>query len=197
MRIGPLGDSTLVAQQLGRMRRVVVAGTAFLRRYGAPTHPDDLREAPCIHDNGVEGHLWPFRMNGKSYVVAVHGVMQSNLSAPMLDACAAGFGFARCLHYQAEPLLRARKLRIVLADFENEPWPVHVTYPSARLMSRRTHLFVEALKSALVPALQAPAVWRAVQDGENEVAERRGGRERLFSGRGSRAHCVGEILRTE
>lgn len=154
IRIGPLGDSTLVAQQLGRMRRVVVAGTAFLRRYGKPQHPNELRDAPCIHDNGFEGHLWPFREDGRSFTVAVRGVMQSNLSAPMLDACAAGLGFARCLHYQAEPLMRAQRLRIVLAEFENEPWPVHVTYPTARLLSTRTQTFVEALKSALVPALR-------------------------------------------
>lgn len=154
VRIGPLGDSTLVAQQLGPMRRIVVASPAFLRRQGVPRHPDELREAPCIHNNGPEGHLWPFSDGGRAFMVAVRGPLQSNLSAPMIDACAAGLGFARALHYQAEPLLRAKKLRIVLADFETEPWPVHVTYPSARLLNVRTRLFVEALKSALVPVLR-------------------------------------------
>jgi len=157
IRIGPLGDSTLVAQQLGPMRRVVVASPAFLRRQGVPRHPDELREAPCIHNNGPEGHLWPFAEGGRTFMVAVRGPLQSNLSAPMIDACAAGLGFARALHYQAEPLLQAKKLRIVLADFETEPWPVHVTYPSARLLNARTRLFVEALKSALVPVLRGTA----------------------------------------
>lgn len=154
VRIGPLGDSTLVAQQLGTMRRVVVASPEFLRRHGTPQHPDALRDAPCLHHNGTDGHLWPFRDEGRTFMVAVRGVMQSNLSAPMLDACAAGLGFARCLRYQAEPLLRAKRLRIVLAGYETEPWPVHVTYPSARLLSTRTRMFVDALKSALPPALR-------------------------------------------
>lgn len=154
VRIGPLGDSTLVAQQLGLMRRIVVASPAFLRRQGLPRHPDALRDAPCVHHNGVDGNLWAFREGGRTFMVAVQGPMQSNLSAPMLEACAAGIGFARCLHYQAEPLLRAKRLRIVLADFETEPWPVHVTYPSARLLSTRTRMFVEALKSGLPPVLR-------------------------------------------
>lgn len=154
IRIGPLADSTLVAQQLGRMRRVVVASPALLRRHGVPQHPDALREAPCIHNNGPEGHLWPFSDGERAFMVAVRGPLQSNLSAPMLDACAAGLGFARCLRYQAEPLIRAKKLRVVLAEFETEPWPVHVTYPSARLLNARTRLFVEALKSALPAALR-------------------------------------------
>ena len=154
VRIGPLGDSTLVAQELGRMRRVVVASPAFLRRHGVPAHPHALSDAPCIHNNGVDGHLWPFSEAGRTFMLAVRGPLQSNLSAPMLDACAAGLGFARCLRYQAEPLIRAKKLRVVLADFETEPWPVHVTYPSARLLNTRTRLFVEAMKSALAPALR-------------------------------------------
>ena len=157
IRIGPLDDSSLVALPLGQIRRVVVASPALLRRLGVPAHPDELREAPCIHNNGPEGHLWPFSDGERAFMVAVRGPLQSNLSAPMIDACAAGLGFARALHYQAEPLLRAKKLRIVLAGFETEPWPVHVTYPSARLLNARTRLFVEALKSALVPELRGTA----------------------------------------
>jgi len=154
VRIGPLADSTLVAQQLGRMRRVVVASPAFLRQQGVPRHPQALRDAPCLHFNGTEGDVWRFRDGAQALQVTVQGAMTCNLSLPLLEACAAGLGYARCAHYQAVPLLKARRLRIVLADFEAEPWPVHVTYPSARLLSMRTRMLVEALKSALAPALR-------------------------------------------
>ena len=71
----------------------------------------------------------------------------------MLEACAAGLGFGRCLSYQAVPLLRARRLRIVLADYEVEPWPVNLTYPSARLLPSRTRAFVIWMARALGQAL--------------------------------------------
>ena len=64
-------------------------------------------------------------------------------------------GFAHCLSYQAAPLLLARRLRIVLADYEVEPWPVHVTYPSARLLPSRTRVFVEWITRALQESAQA------------------------------------------
>jgi DNA-binding transcriptional LysR family regulator len=153
VRIGPLADSTLVAQQVGRMRRIVVASPGFLRRHGTPRHPDELVEKPCLRFNGSDGGLWLFSERGRQFQTAVQGPIECNLSAPMLEACAAGLGFARCLHYQAQPLLQAKRLRVVLAAFEVEPWPVQITYPSARQLSTRTRVFVDLLKAHLTAVL--------------------------------------------
>jgi DNA-binding transcriptional LysR family regulator len=42
VRIGPLADSSLVARQVGSVRRVVVASPAYLARRGEPRTPSDL-----------------------------------------------------------------------------------------------------------------------------------------------------------
>ncbi len=158
VRIGTLRDSTLVAQGVGRIRRVVVARPALLRRHGIPSHPRELADAPCIRFNGMETDQWIFRENGRQFAVGVQGSLQCNLAAPMLEACAAGLGFARCLSYQAAALLQAKRLRIVLADFELEPSPLSITYPSARLLPARTRAFIDTLRTELAAAtLSAPA----------------------------------------
>jgi DNA-binding transcriptional LysR family regulator len=149
IRIGPLEDSSLVAQRVGAIRRVVVASPALLRRRGMPAHPRELADAPCLRFGGLDDRRWLFREGGRTFGVVVSGPMESNLAAPILDACAAGLGFARCLSYQAAPLLHARRVRVVLADYEVEPWPVHITYPSARLLPWRTRVFIEWMKRAL------------------------------------------------
>ena len=41
----------------------------------------------------------------------------------------------------------------VLADYEVEPWPVNLTYPSARLLPSRTRAFVDWMARALGQAL--------------------------------------------
>jgi DNA-binding transcriptional LysR family regulator len=153
IRIGPLADSTLVAQQVGRMRRVVVASPGLLRRQGLPHHPKELGAQPCLRFNGSDGGLWLFNEAGRDFQVAVQGPIECNLSAPMIEACAAGLGFARCLHYQARAQLQARRLRVILAEFEVEPWPVHITYPSARQLSTRTRVFIDLLKNELEASL--------------------------------------------
>lgn len=155
VRIGPLQDSTLVARPVGTIRRVVVASPAFLRRHGTPKHPRELAGAPCLRFNGTDGSHWAFRDGGKRLTLGVAGPFECNLAAPMLAACEAGLGFGRCLSYQAAEAVTAKRLRIVLAPFEVEPWPVSITYPSARLLPWRTRLFVEFLREELKAALPA------------------------------------------
>ena len=50
---------------------------------------------------------------------------------------------------QIAPLVEAKKLRVVLPDFEPSPTPVSVVYPDARLMSTRLRAFVDWLKESL------------------------------------------------
>ena len=53
----------------------------------------------------------------------------------------------------AAPLIAARRLRVVLADYEVEPWPVSLTYPSVRLLPSRTKVFIEWMKEELRAAV--------------------------------------------
>ena len=39
------------------------------------------------------------------------------------------------------------------ADYEVEPWPVSLTYPSARLLPSRTKVFIEWMKEELRAAV--------------------------------------------
>lgn len=48
VRLAPLPDSTLVARRLGEVRRVLIASPSYLRRFGKPRAPRDLREHTFI-----------------------------------------------------------------------------------------------------------------------------------------------------
>lgn len=153
VRIGHLHDSTLVAQPVGAIRRVVVASPEFLGRHGTPTHPSQLADASCLRFNHAEGARWTFQIEGRHISVTVQGPLECNLAAPMLEACVAGLGFGRCLSYQAAPFLNTGRLRIVLEDFEIAPWPVNIVYPSARLLPSRTRALIAAIKPELAATL--------------------------------------------
>lgn len=43
LRLGPVGDETLVARPLGRMRMVNAASPEYLARHGQPRSLDDLQ----------------------------------------------------------------------------------------------------------------------------------------------------------
>ncbi len=143
IRIGPLKDSSLVAQSLGSVRRVVVASPAFLRRHGTPQHPRDLLEANCLRIAGSNALRWTFYEAGTAFKVPVTGNLRFNHVAPLLDACAAGVGLGVFMSYQVAQHVERGALKVVLEQYEPPPQPIHVVYPQARLLPARARLFID------------------------------------------------------
>ncbi|MGV3494962.1 MAG: LysR family transcriptional regulator [Ramlibacter sp.] len=143
IRIGRLQDSSLVAQTIGEVRRVVVATPAFLRRHGTPKHPRDLQQANCIRILSPRTGWGDFQENGRIFQVPVGGNLEFNHVWPAVQACAEGAGFGMFFSYQVEPLLARKALRVVLEDFELPPRPISIVYPHARLLPARTRAFID------------------------------------------------------
>ncbi len=149
IRIGPLEDSSLIAQPLGSMRRMVVASPDYLHRHGEPKHPKDLLTANCIRISATTGPFWTFYEGSKQFNVAVTGNLDFNQAAPALDACLAGLGFGVFISYQIAPYLEQKRLKIVLEKYEPPPRPINIVYPHARLLPTRTRVFIEWIKQEL------------------------------------------------
>ena len=61
VRIARLPDSTLIATQVGTIRRVTCASPAFLASHGTPKIPADLALLPCVtFDVLTDGVAWTF-----------------------------------------------------------------------------------------------------------------------------------------
>jgi len=151
IRIGSLADSSLVAVELGRTRRVVCATPAFLKRHGVPREPADLARMPCIRFTGVALNDWEFGAGKKTRRVHVEGPISTNQIDAALDACLQGLGCGRFLCYQVAAHQKAGRLRYMLEAHEPEPLPVSLVYPQARLVSARLRAFM----NFVVPRMRA------------------------------------------
>lgn len=149
IRIGEPEDSSLVAQKVGTIRRLVVASPAWVRRHGVPKHPKDLLKANCVRLTDHSPTWGPFIDQGRPLRLAVSGNLEFNQIAPAVAACAAGAGFGSFLSYQVAPFLKTKQLRTVLEDFEPPPRPINIVYPHARLLPMRTRVFIEWMKKEL------------------------------------------------
>jgi len=149
VRIGELEDSTLVAQSVFSIRRVVVASPAYLRKHGVPKHPRELATANCVRFTGPSDPWWTFHDKGKTFTVPVTGNLEFNNAAPAVEACVAGAGFGMFISYQAAPFVKQKKLVTLLEEFEPPKRPVSVVYPHARLLPARTKVFIDWMKSEL------------------------------------------------
>ncbi len=144
VRIGPLPDSSLVAQALGETRRIVCASPAYLAARGRPGRPADLAIHSCVRFTGLNAAPeWDFVVRGKAVRVPVGGALVTNQVEAALDACARGLGCGRFFSYQSQQLLRDGALERVLTEFEPPAAPVSLVYPHSRLLSSRVRAFVD------------------------------------------------------
>jgi DNA-binding transcriptional LysR family regulator len=144
VRIGHLSDSSLVARHVGEMRRIVVASNDYLRQRGEPKTP----QAVASHDTIQFGAMtappdWRFVENGQEIRVACTPRLTTNSADAALDYAEQDGGLTRVMAYQAAAALKRGRLRIVLAKFEAPPLPIHIVYPTSRLLSAKVRSFID------------------------------------------------------
>ena len=144
VRIGHLRDSSLVAIRIGEVRRVVCASLKYLRRYGIPRTPQEVRAHLCVRHSGTSPrNEWNFRIGRRAVAIPITCALVSNEIDSTLNACVNGLGLGSFLSYQTAPYRRSNKIRYVLEEFETEPMPVQVVYPHTRRLSTTVRAFVD------------------------------------------------------
>ena len=141
VRIGHLADSSLVARQVGQMRRIVVASPAYLKRHGEPRTPEALSEHQTIQFG--TSTAWHFVHDGRALEITPNPRFVSNSADAVLQHAEQGGGLTRVLAYQAAVGLRRGRLKIVLAKFEQPALPIHIVYPTSRLLSAKVRAFID------------------------------------------------------
>jgi DNA-binding transcriptional LysR family regulator len=144
VRIGHLPDSTLVARHVGEMGRIVVASNDYLKAHGEPKRPAEIVAHQTIEFGAMTAAAdWRFVENNTEIRVSPSPRFSSNSADAAIQHAEAGGGLTRVLAYQAAASLRAGRLKIVLAKFEQPPLPIHIVYPTSRLLSAKVRTFID------------------------------------------------------
>jgi DNA-binding transcriptional LysR family regulator len=156
LRIAQLPDSGLTAVPLGALRVVVVAAPGYLKRYGTPRTPGDLKlhRAIGFTIEGQDRASWS--MPGGRPGSAPQQRLVVNANEVKVAAAVAGHGLARALAYQVTDEVRDGRLRVVLQAHEPPPVPVHLVYPAGRVAAAKVREFVQFAAERLrqLPVLQ-------------------------------------------
>jgi DNA-binding transcriptional LysR family regulator len=144
VRIGHLADSSLVARHVGEMRRIVVASSAYLEQHGEPKTPEAIAAHATIQFGAMTASPeWHFVDQGRDIRVACAPRFATNSADAAIQYAEQGGGLTRVLAYQAADAVKAGRLKIVLQNFEQPPLPVHLVYPTSRLLSAKVRAFVD------------------------------------------------------
>jgi DNA-binding transcriptional LysR family regulator len=144
VRIGELADSTLVARQVGTMRRIVVASPSYLKARGEPKRPQEMASHDTIQFGATTGLSdWRFVEDGGEIRIGYTPRLVTNSADAATQYAAAGGGLTRVLAYQAADALKRGRLKIVLQRFEPPAQPVQIVYPTSRLLSAKVRTFID------------------------------------------------------
>jgi DNA-binding transcriptional LysR family regulator len=144
VRIGHLADSSLVARHVGEMRRIVVASSGYLRQHGEPSAPAAIALHQTIQFGAANAQPeWGFLEDGREVTVACTPRLTTNSADAALQYAAQGGGLTRVLAYQAAEAIKAGRLIIVLEKFEQPALPIHIVYPTSRLLSAKVRTFID------------------------------------------------------
>ena len=148
VRVGDLPDSSLVSVRLAANRRLCVATPAYLKRAGAPQHPDDLTRHECLAltSDASQTRGWAFTVDGALAYRRPAGRLDCSDGQVLHAWCAAGLGLAWRSTWEVEQELNAGELVSVLDDYAAPPNGIYAVFPHAKHLALRVRLWIDFLK---------------------------------------------------
>jgi DNA-binding transcriptional LysR family regulator len=153
VRIGALTDSSLVARKLSSSRQVVCAAPEYLAENGEPEVPEDLAAHNCLlYSYSSAVNVWRFTgPDGRDIPVAVSGNLRINNGIVEAEAAVAGMGILMSPSFYVGPLIRAKKLRQVLANYKLAELGIYAVYPQRSQVPPKVRAFVDFLAKRFGP----------------------------------------------
>jgi DNA-binding transcriptional LysR family regulator len=146
VRVGDLGDPSLIARRIGTTRRVTVAAAQYLERRGLPMTPADLTGHDCVvYTRLATGNRWHFVGPNGPITVDVHGRFRADNSEAVREAVVNGAGIAVIPVWMFGDEIRTGRVRIILEAFEPKPLPIHAVYSSRRQLSAKVRAMIDFL----------------------------------------------------
>ncbi|GJG94205.1 LysR family transcriptional regulator [Cupriavidus pauculus] len=160
VRLGSAADyDNVIAREVGRFRRLVVASPAYLDQHDVPGEPADLVNHRCLRFSfGAREQAWTFRRHDTDtatdadpLAVPVNGHFRSNNIEVLRDMALAGGGIALLPDWLVDGDIAAGRLRVLFDDWSVTPNQsssvVTALYLPNQRGSRRIAAFLDFLAS--------------------------------------------------
>ncbi|WP_063653907.1 LysR family transcriptional regulator [Aliivibrio fischeri] len=146
-----LEDSSLISRRFLRSKAVTIASPDYLKKHGAPLHPNELPLHKTIGYAYVkQGAVWDFTdKNGQSLAIQLKSQVITNNSFMELSLCLAGQGITRIPHFHLTDELKTGKLVELFADYPQLTIDIFMVYPSRKHMSAKVRCFMDFISEHL------------------------------------------------
>ncbi len=145
LRIGHLKSSSLIAKKVAPVRLVLCASPNYLKRYGKPTHPEDL-----IAEHFLRYSYMEYNLSNLPLMKALKAASQKNPSGLVANngeiltaAAIAGEGYVLQPTFIVGEALKQGKLEIILEEFEPAAMGLYAVYPHRKLLAPKLRAFID------------------------------------------------------
>lgn len=159
LRLGPIGDETLIARPLGKLRMINAASPAYLERHGVPRSPADLQRQDhrTIHFStmlGARPFGWEYP-DGDSYArLQLPGALHVTSAQTYEAAALAGLGLIQAPLVGIGRYLESGALVEIMPDFRRRALAVSLVVAHRSNLSRRVRAFMKWIEEVLTPHLE-------------------------------------------
>lgn len=147
IRIGQLKSSSLIAKHIAPIRVILCASPEYLKKYGTPTQPEDLKTHRYLHysymeiDAKNEVFKWLKAQNsGQS------SELRSNNGDVLVEAAIAGAGIVLQPTFIASKALNSGELIQILPEFEPESIGLYAVYAHRKLLPNKVRCFIDFME---------------------------------------------------
>jgi DNA-binding transcriptional LysR family regulator len=158
IRVGELADSRLISRQLAPHRVAAFASPDYLRRRGAPQHPDELVEHDCVnfrYQSSGQALRWPFCIGERVVEITPTPGIIVDGSEAVAAVLVAGGGIGISPTYLAASYVQRGELVPVLHTFAVQRSVITALWPESRRGSPNVRAFLNFLDEVF----PSPAPW--------------------------------------
>ncbi|MDP9424358.1 MAG: LysR family transcriptional regulator [Pseudomonadota bacterium] len=149
IRYGGTVPEDMVAQRLSaEIPWLVVASPAYLRKFGTPTHPNDLHAHRCVQVRTGDDRIyrWEFEQGDEKMAVNVPGAFTIDQGHVALPAVKEGAGLMYVIEPMVRQALKEGSLVTVLDDWISPGPAFYVYYSSRRQLPSGLRLFIDLVR---------------------------------------------------
>jgi len=144
IRYGVLADSSLISRKLSERPMVCAASPDYLKRYGTPKHPSELKQHSCLTTN-TDRWIFSDENSNNTLEIRVSGRWMSTNGNALRYAATEGLGVTYTPHVNLKSALDNGELIPILQGFEDNTRSNWIVYPHRRHLPLRVRRAISYL----------------------------------------------------
>lgn len=150
LRLGDQKETNCVDEEIGFVRRALVASPDYIAQCGLPAAPNEISAHPFLRVSGIFGdNLLPLRRAGEIFQAEINTVWTVSNWRPLHALLLSGAGIGVLQVPACAEALAAGQLKRLLPQFEVPGYRLRLLYAKSDVISERTRQLVAFLREEL------------------------------------------------